>query len=211
MTTPEVVTTPEDVACPRCKAPPEFPCLGKISEMIGSFAPFHHAERAAVVPPLTLMSDCPECRAAVGKMCGTRGVGGVRIYCAARVDVAMDKLSARIDALVHRSMEETSARHGNELYAAMQNPGFEGRMTQAFRASPEEIGRAAVEGAQKHAGGCTEGQGHLWKVSHHGDAGEIVQCMRCQGILSATSMLPAYLKDHPADSIQGWLAGKMSR
>lgn len=47
-----------------------------------------------------------------------------------------------------KKMERVAMQRGDELYAKMQKPGFEAARKQAFAASPEEIGRTAVEAAK---------------------------------------------------------------
>jgi hypothetical protein len=117
-------------------------------------------------------------------------------YGSAEQQAAMAKQLARLDALA-RCM-------GDDLYAQMQQPGFEDTLKRAFAASPAEIGRAAVEAVHRPIHELRESLDRT--VEHASDLAaaldELAQ-FRAKERLHADAAPPADTDDLPPDAATG--------
>jgi len=101
-------------------------------------------------------------------------------------------------------LEDLARRMGDDLYARMQEPGFEDALKQAFAATPAEIGRAAVEAAHRPIHELREVLDRT--VEHASDLAaaldELAQ-FRAKERLRADSAPPADTDDLPPDAATG--------
>lgn len=108
-------------------------------------------------------------------------------------------MAARLSGL-----DDFARRMGDELYARMQQPGFEEALKRAFAAAPAEIGRAAVEAVHRPLHELREILDRT--VEHASDLAaaldELAQ-LRAKERLRAAAVPPAGTDDLPPDVATG--------